>query len=220
MVIGITINNIIRNYIDQLKKHYQEVTGIAVEEDVNPYDLEKYFPSIASEEFISQFDPNSDGETEFVKNEVNNSFNVYDFIYNEAAFEIFGRADEAIPNIIRNLNDYEKKLDVKIYLLSKESPRSKCATLFFLSKNGFNLDKVIFPKYYKDFWNDVDVLISDDDRILDKRAPRKWGIKVENKFNFDPDYTYTIKNISDTKNLRRIIKTIKNKQVWKRLKKD
>jgi hypothetical protein len=61
-------------------------------------------------------------------------------MYHEASFEVFGRSEETVSGILLKLKEYEKKLKIKFVLLNKESPRSKCATLFFLSKNSFNFE--------------------------------------------------------------------------------
>jgi hypothetical protein len=96
-------------------------------------------------------------------------------------------------------------------LLNKESPRSKCATLFFLSKNNFDFSKILFPNDYKGFWDEIDVLISDDPKILKKKPKNKISIKVKNEFNLDIKSDFTIINVNNIKELKNIIKTIKEK---------
>ena len=211
MVIGITINNIIRDHLTQLKKAYELLTEQECIEPVNPFDLETSFPSKNSTELVAEFKPDSDSLEDLPMNEVNEEFNVYEFLYHEASFEIFGRAEESIDGIVRKLKNYEKKLGVKIVLINKESPRSKCATLFFLSKNGFDFDRILFPKTDKSYWDEVDVLITDNPKILKKRPKNKYSIKVKNDFNVDIKSNFTIIDLNDFKNLKSIIKTIKEK---------
>ena len=165
MVIGITINNIIRDHISQLKKAYTLLTEEDCLEPINPYDLESSFPNRVSTEIVQEFDVTKESAEDLPLNEVNEEFNVYEFMYHEASFEVFGRSEETIDGIVRKLKDYEKKLKVKIVLVNKESPRSKCATLFFLSKNGFDFDTIYFPKDDKGYWDSVDVLITDNPKI-------------------------------------------------------
>jgi hypothetical protein len=211
MVIGITINNIIRDHLTQLKKAYELLTEQECIEPINPFDLEASFPSKSSTELITEFTPNSENLNDLPLNEVNEEFNVYEFLYHEASFEIFGRAEESIDGIVRKLKNYEKKLGVKIVLINKESPRSKCATLFFLSKNGFDFDRVLFPKSDKNYWDEVDVLITDNPKILKKKPKNKYSIKVKNDFNIDIKSNFSIIDLNDFKNLKSIIKTIKEK---------
>ena len=111
----------------------------------------------------------------------------------------------------KTIKEYEKKLKVKFVLLNKESPRSKCATLFFLSKNSFNFDKILFPNDYKNFWDEVDILITDNPKILKKKPKNKISIKVKNEFNLDIKSDFTIINVNNIKEIKNIIKTIKEK---------
>jgi hypothetical protein len=211
MVIGITINNIVRDHISQLKKAYTLLTEEEAIEPINPFDLESSFPNKTSTELIQEFTVNQDETGEMPLNEVNEEFNVYEFMYHEASFEVFGRSEETIDGIVRKLKDYEKKLKVKIVLINKESPRSKCATLFFLSKNGFDFDRIVFPKDDKSFWDEVDVLITDNPKVLKKKPKGKYSIKVKNDFNVDIKSDFTIIDLNDLKSLKNIIKTIKER---------
>jgi hypothetical protein len=210
MVIGITINNILRDHIDQLSKIYTIVTGEEPLQPINPFDLELSFPTKQNDEQISEFKVDK-GETEFELNESDENFNVHEFMYHEASFEVFGRSEEIVSGILLKLKEYEKKLKVKFVLLNKESPRSKCATLFFLSKNSFNFDKILFPNDYKNFWDEVDILITDNPKILKKKPKNKISIKVKNEFNLDIKSDFTIIDISNIKEIKNIIKTIKEK---------
>jgi hypothetical protein len=210
MVIGITINNILRDHIDQLSKIYTIVTGEEPLQPINPFDLESSFPTKQNDEQISEFKVEK-GETEFELNESDENFNVHEFMYHEASFEVFGRSEETVSGILLKLKEYEKKLKIKFVLLNKESPRSKCATLFFLSKNSFNFDKILFPNDYKNFWDEVDILITDNPKILKKKPKNKISIKVKNEFNLDIKSDFTIIDISNIKEIKNIIKTIKEK---------
>jgi hypothetical protein len=210
MVIGITINNILRDHIEQLSKIYNIVTGDEPIQPINPFDLEKSFPTKQNDQQISEFKVNEE-QTDFELNESDENFNVHDFMYQEASFEVFGRSEESVSGILLKLKEYEKKLKVKFVLLNKESSRSKCATLFFLSKNNFDFNKILFPNDYKGFWDEVDVLISDDPKILKKKPKNKISIKVKNEFNLDIKSDFTIINVNNIKELKNIIKTIKEK---------
>jgi hypothetical protein len=208
MVIGITINNILRDHIEQLSKIYNIVTGDEPIQPINPFDLEKSFPTKQNDQQISEFKVNEE-QIDFELNESDENFNVHDFMYQEASFEVFGRSEESVSGILLKLKEYEKKLKVKFVLLNKESSRSKCATLFFLSKNNFDFNKILFPNDYKGFWDEVDVLISDDPKILKKKPKNKISIKVKNEFNLDIKSDFTIINVNNIKELKNIIKTIK-----------
>jgi hypothetical protein len=211
MIIGITINNIIRDEISQMIKAYETITDKEHISPVNPFNLELSFPTIKSDVITEEFNPDVELPEQLHLNEVDLDFNIYKFIYEEASFEIFGRAYESEDGIIRKLKQYEKKLGVKFILINKESPRSKGATLFFLSKNNFDFEKILFPKNEKGFWDEVDVLITDNPKVLKRKPKNKYSIKVQNDFNIDIKSDFTIINLSDIKTLKNIIKEIKNK---------
>jgi hypothetical protein len=213
MIIGITINNILRDHITQLRKAYSLLTEKEPIEPINPFDLETSFPTVESEIASQEFKPNNDTEMvlDMVANEQDDNFNVFEFMYEEASFEVFGRSDEAIDGLLNKLKSLEKKLKVEFVLLNKESPRSKCATLFFLSKNNFDFKKIYFPNKEKEFWSYVDVLITDTPKILKSKPKNKTSIKIQNDFNVDIKSDFTIIGLNDNlKELKNTIKTIKN----------
>ena len=208
MVVGITINNILRDHITQVTRAYNEITGLDPIEPINPYKLEESYPKKENNEVVTQFQVIGN-DSEMSYNESDESFDVFNIMYNEAAFEIFGRAVESEMNVIRNLKALEKKCKVEFVLINKESPRSKCATLFFLSKNAFNFNKIYFPDTEKEFWDYADVIITDNPKVLKKKPKNKTSIKLENEFNVDIKSDYTIINLTDAKKLKSIIKSIK-----------
>ena len=208
MLVGITINNILRDHITQVTRAYGEITGLDPIEPINPYKLEESYPKKESNEIATQFKVIGDGD-EMLYNENDESFDVYNIMYNEAAVEIFGRAIEPEMNIIRNLKLLEKKCKVEFVLINKESPRSKCATLFFLSKNGFDFNKIYFPETEKEFWDYADVIITDNPIVLKKKPKDKISVKLENQFNIDIKSDFSIINLTDGKKLKSIIKSIK-----------
>jgi hypothetical protein len=94
-------------------------------------------------------------------------------------------------------------------LLNNESQRSKSATLFFLSKNYYNLEQIIFPSKWKDFWSYCDVLVTDNPKLLKTKPKDKISIKYKNYFNVDIKSDYTIINIEE---LFKILKKLKKEQ--------
>ena len=104
MVIGITINNILRDHIEQLSKIYNIVTGDEPIQPINPFDLEKSFPTKQNDQQISEFKVNEE-QTDFELNESDENFNVHDFMYQEASFEVFGRSEESVSGILLKLKE-------------------------------------------------------------------------------------------------------------------
>jgi hypothetical protein len=122
MIIGITINNLLRDHIPQVKRAYQELTGLEPIEPINPFDMEKSFPTIQSTKVATEFVVNEEGNElpEMVLNEDNEEgFDVHELMYKDAAFEIFGRCEELTPGLIHMLKSIEKKCGVEFVLLNK-----------------------------------------------------------------------------------------------------
>lgn len=211
MIIGITINNILRDHISKLKDLYEFEFEKEAIEPINPFDLSASFPDIEGDIDSPEF--KDDQEVEFTENKKDNSFNLERFMYEDACFEVFGRTDETIPGIIKEISDFSNKNKINIVLLNNESQRSKAATLFFLSKNYYNLEQIIFPKKWKDFWSYCDVLVTDNPKLLKTKPKDKVSIKYENEFNVDIKSDYTIIN---SKELFKILKKLNKEKNGKK----
>jgi hypothetical protein len=207
MVIGITINNILREHISKLKDLYEFEFEKEPILPINPFDLSKSFPDIEGEIVDTNFEV--DKELELSENKKDTSFNLSKFMYEDACFEVFGRVEESQPGIIKQVCDFSNKNKIKIVLLNNESQRSKSATLFFLSKNYYNLEQIIFPSKWKDFWSYCDVLVTDNPKLLKTKPKDKISIKYKNYFNVDIKSDYTIINIEE---LFKILKKLKKEQ--------
>jgi len=206
MIIGITINNILRNHVEKLSEAYEVLTGKEPITPINPYDLDKSFPKIEAEITEDEFNVDNT-EMVLTASQDDISFDVYDFMYRDASFEVFGRSEQTNDNMINKLSLLQDK-DTEIVLMNKESPRTKCATLFFLSKTNFNFNRIIFPNEYKDFWKHCDVLVTDNPNLLKKKRKNKIIIKVQNDFNLDYVSDFTIFNINE---LSSILDDVKNR---------
>ena len=182
MIVGITINNILRDHISKLKDLYEFEFEKEAIEPINPFNLSASFPDIDGSVESPEF--KTDEEVEFTENKKDESFNLERFMYDDACFEVFGRTDETIPGIIKEISDFSNKNKINIILLNNESQRSKSATLFFLSKNYYNLEEIVFPKKWKDFWNHCDVLVTDNPKLLKTKPKDKVSIKYQNEFNY------------------------------------
>jgi hypothetical protein len=208
MIIGITINNILRDHISKLKDLYEFEFEKEAIEPINPFELSKSFPDIEGNVDEPEF--KDEQEVEFTENKKDTSFNLDTFMYEDACFEVFGRTDETIPGIIKEVSDFSNKNKINIILLNNESQRSKSATLFFLSKNYYNLEKIVFPKKWKDFWSHCDILVTDNPKLLKTKPKDKVSIKYQNEFNIDIKSDYTIINSEELFKLLKKLNKEKN----------
>jgi hypothetical protein len=185
MKIGITLNEVLRNHIEQLIYTYNKYVFVKTDdkqefdlnvEDVTSYDLLKFF----------EFDD---------INKLNS------FLYKEAPLEIFGHADQMSDGLFNHLNTF--LMDIKddgeheIELVSREIDKSIPSTYFFLSKLGCKIDRIRFVQNYAQKWDGLDVLITANPQTLESKPTGKISIKVKTPYNTDVKADYEIESILD-----------------------
>lgn len=127
-----------------------------------------------------------------------NSKEVYNrFMYQDYCFEIHGSAPTMYKNMVVDVNNFFMKYKdtVNFKLLSVENYFSIPSTLFFLSKMTSRFKNISFVENPLDMWNEVDVLITTDPKILKLGAP--WGkklIKINRPYN-EKDNRFTMESI-------------------------
>lgn len=134
----------------------------------------------------------------------------YDFLYEEYAMEIFGHAPSTEMTTFNKLNEiyFDLRDEHDLIIVSNEIGRSKPASLFFLSKFGCLLEKVIFfsESTKKNMWNEIDILLTANPSLLLEVPKGKKVIKFESVYNKEIDSECEIKSISE---LTEILKTLK-----------
>jgi hypothetical protein len=180
--IGITLNEVLRDFINRFEYIYGKYIDDSIDIEKNPvnsFDLIKYFS--------------------FENTEAMNKF-----LYQDAALEIFGHADELYDNLIVRLNSFI--LDMKdlyghdIQIISREASTSIPATFWFLSKTLCKCNNIKFVSNYEDKWDDVDILITANPIALDCKPIDKISVKVNTTYNTDVKSDYTIESLFDFMN--------------------
>lgn len=165
MRIGITLNEVLRDYVGQLVYTYTKYI------DPNTSITEG---QVLDSNFLNYF-----------KFKDIDEFN--DFVYDEAALEIFGHADQLHDNIISYFNtflmDIEDEEEHEIVLISREVSRSIPATLFFLSKVGCRAKNIKFISDYESMWDDIDVLVTATPEAIKCKPSGKIAIKINASYN-------------------------------------
>ena len=182
MVIGITLNEVVRDFIGQLayvynKYEYQGEGDLDLKEDeVDNFNLLEFF--------------NFKDEVELNK-----------FLYTEASLEVFGHSDQLHENIMPKLNRFMDDIldeeEHEVVIISREADKSIPATLFFLSKLGFTGDKIIFVKDTVKKWDHCDVLITANPKALNAQPEGKISVRVNASYNQDTNPDYEIDNLID-----------------------
>jgi hypothetical protein len=177
--IGISINEVVRDFIGQLT-----------------YTYNKYYPDFKIE------------ETELTNFDFLNSLSAFKdakemntFIYSESAMEIFAHADvksEALKihlnSFIRDLKDF---YDIDLTVVTREVDKSIPSTLFFLSKLGCRATNIKFVPGNVDEWDGIDILITANPIALDNKPDGKISVKVKSPYNSESTGTYEVNDIME-----------------------
>ena len=187
MKVGITIDGVIRDFITKFESVYDKYHPVDIDEseeeteelperDIKTLDLLDYF------EF-------SGGTKE-----------LNEFMYVDAALEIFGHAGEVKLNSVEHLNQLHNIIEDLGHIpivISKELNNSKPATLFFLSKLSSKINNIIFVRDYDKKWDHVDILITANPETLKIKPSGKISIKVINEYNKNIDSDYTLVDLKE-----------------------
>jgi hypothetical protein len=196
MKIGISINNVLRDYFHKIEDTHDKYFPKEEDEEglhIKDYDLEKWvtFPveevSQGEMEFNPDFDENSfmvsDETTEVV--EIKKQVTLDEFLYERCTLEIFGYADE-IPGSMDIVNDLMiQHPDIEFIIMSRELGLSIPSTFFFLSKTSCMCQNIRFVTDSKDHWEHVDMMITDHPDIIKSKPENKTCIVIDREYNED-----------------------------------
>ena len=189
MRIGIEINGVLRNTLVKIEQTYQKflidkTDGI---EDEETFEYKMTYP-INSLTLSEHFSFPDDDE-------------LYSFLYEEFAMEIFGHAQSSEYNTFIDLNEVYISLrdNHDLLIVSDEIGKSKPASLFFLSKFGCQLEKV---KFYSNstinsMWDEIDILLTSNPALLLDYPSDKILIKYETEYNENINTIHSIKSIKE-----------------------
>lgn len=189
MRIGIEVNGVLRNTIGKIEQTYQKFY-IDKTEGVNDEDSFEYKMNlpVTSLDLRKHFEFESDEE-------------LFTFLYEEFAMEIFGHSQSAEYSTFNDLQEiYLKYRDNnELVIVSDEIGKSKPSTLFFLSKFVCQLEKV---KFYSNLtinsmWDEIDVLLTSNPALLLEYPTNKIVVKYETEYNKDIESEHTITTIKE-----------------------
>ena len=201
MKIAIDLNDVVRDFSNNFVRYYIE--GYDHEFDLTDFefwsnDMSAVFPFKSKQSF-------------------------FNFIYNDFAFELYGKCGTCTKNISSELNDWTEKdikdLDVDeeveiMFVSPMEYGLSIGNTYFFLSKLGTKIREVYFPTDSMTIWDKCDVLITANPALLDAKPEGKVSVKIKADYNKETNADYTYKNlsalISDKKFLEELVNGLSN----------
>ena len=200
MKIGITIDGVVRDFITKFESVYDKYFPVELEEDEEEVE-ELPERDIKTLNLLEYFE--FSGGTE----ELNK------FLYVDSSLEVFGHAGETKLNSVEHLNQLHNLIEDMGHtpiIISKELNNSKPATLFFLSKLSSKVNNIIFVRDFEKKWDHVDTLITANPTALDTKPSGKVSIKVINHYNKDCNSDYTIIDLKELLDDKKILEKILN----------
>jgi len=192
MKIAIEINGVLRDTVKKIEQVYEKFYIENILNEVRDIEYEK-ISDITSLKIQNHLKFKDDDE-------------LYDFLYTEHCMEIFGHAPSTEYSSFNDLQefylDHRDKHD--ILLVSDEIGKSKPATLFFLSKFGCQIEKIIFYNQItlNSVWEEIDLLLTANPDLLLNHPKDKKIIKYNTNYNTE---ITNISNINTLKELKNFI---------------
>jgi hypothetical protein len=190
MKIAIEVNGVLRDTIKKIEQVYEKF----------------YIENILNEKREFEYEKISDITSLKIQNHLKfqDDDELYDFLYTEHCMEIFGHAPSTEYNSFIDLNEFyvDHRDNHDIILISDEIGRSKPATLFFLSKFGCQIEKIIFYNQItlNSVWNEIDLLLTANPDLLLNHPNGKKIIKYNTNYNTEITNIPTINTLKDLKN--------------------
>jgi hypothetical protein len=178
MKIGISLNEVLRDFIGQFAYTYEKYIGPVdiLKNPVNDFDLLNHFKFNSVDELNK-------------------------FLFLEASLEIFGHADQLHENIMNQFNmflmDIKDEEEHEVIITSKEVAKSIPSTYFFLSKLGCKADKINFVPNFEDTWDNIDLLITANPVALESKPEGKISVKINASYNKDSKADFELDSILD-----------------------
>jgi hypothetical protein len=173
MKIYVSIDGVLRNVIQKFDYHYKDY--YLESESVNENDFEYgIIQPIRNDNLLNHYKFQSKEEFEY-------------FIFIEYPIEIFGHAGISYSTAFTDINKLiHNDSENEYYLIGMdEYGKSRAATLFFLSKNGFTGNNIKFSVSEKinELWGECDYWITDSESITKQCPTNKTVIKFNTDYN-------------------------------------
>jgi len=214
--IGIDINGVLRDIVGKFEQLYEKHL---IEKDKDDFlgqtyelDMSGNTKIIESNDESFEYRKLSDvSSLDLTKHFLfKNSEELFSFMYEEYAMELFGHASSTEMTTFNILNElyFELREEYELIIVSNEIGKSKPSSLFFLSKFGCLLEKVIFFNEVtkNNMWNQIDILLTANPDLLLEKPTNKLVVKYNTNYNKQVESDYEINSLSE---LNEIIKKIK-----------
>lgn len=216
MKIGIDVNGVLRDTLgkfDQLyEKHLIEKQSDEVLGQTYELDMSGNTSLIESDIESFEYKKISDVTSLNLQNHYSfkNDEELFSFLYEEYAMELFGHAPSTEMTSFNMLNDlyYELRDENELTIVSNEIGKSKPSTLFFLSKFGCLIERVFFFSEVtkNNMWKEIDILLTANPDLLLEKPQDKIVVKYNTIYNKHIESEHEINSLSEFSG---VLKTIK-----------
>jgi hypothetical protein len=202
--IGIEINGVLRDTIGKFTQLYEKHMIEEKDDDSKTFELDM---SGNTEELVSpeEFEYKILGDVTTLNLIDHFRFNdeneLYEFMYEDFAMQIFGHAGSTETFTFNDLNEiYHNYRDKnELLIVSDEMGKSKPASLFFLSKFGCLLEKI---KFYSNFtinsmWDEIDILLTSNPQLILEKPKDKIVVKYNTTYNKNVEADYEIEKLKE-----------------------
>ena len=211
MRIGIDVNGVLRDTVGKFDQLY---TKHLIESDEDPsinqtYEIDMSGNPQPIANVVDKFDYKKVSEVTSLKLDDHYAFKsseeLFTFMYEEYAMELFGHAPSTEMTTFNMLNDFYllKRDQDEIIVVSSEIGKSKPSTLFFLAKFGCLVEKVIFFSEItkNNMWDQVDILLTANPSLLLEKPNDKFVVKYNTDYNKHIDSKFEISSFSEFDNI-------------------
>ena len=186
MRLAIDVDGVLRDTFTKIEQIYQKffIDELELVDDDFKYEIKKPFDT-----------PNYENHFMFKTDD-----EYISFLYQEFAMEVFGHSPSSEMSTFHVLSDiYQKYKDkVQFILISKQVGKTKPATLFFISKFGCEIDKVVFYNKLNEstIYDEFDVLLTANPELFQQNH-NKTLIKYETSYNSNIKSDLSINSLKD-----------------------
>lgn len=208
MKIGIDINGVLRDTIGKFTQLYEKhLIESNTDDEVTQttYELDMSGNTKPITETLEKFEYKQISDVDSLELDKHFSFRskdeLFNFMYEEYAMELFGHAPSTEMTTFNILNEIYFNLRDKneLIVVSGEIGKSKPSSLFFLSKFGCLLEKVVFFSEItkNNMWDQIDILLTADPILLLEKPVGKIVVKFNTSYNKQIESDYEISSLSE-----------------------
>jgi hypothetical protein len=202
--IGIEINGVLRDTIGKFTQLYEKHMIEEKEEGSKTYEIDLSGNTeelVSKEEFEYKILSDVTSLNLMDHFRFNDENDLYSFMYEDFAMQIFGHAGSTETFTFNDLNEIYLKFRDKneLLIVSDEMGKSKPASLFFLSKFGCQLEKI---KFYSNvtinsMWDEIDILLTSNPNLILNKPKDKIVVKYNTNYNKNVNCEYEIVSLKE-----------------------